>query len=336
MTSAYASALRKATLAAARLHRELGTQQATTNDGSRVDVFEAVLRLEVPLLFRPLDGLLGAYITNPTRGVLVTTKRPLSVQRFTAAHELGHERMGHQISLDDDSILRRSPYAAQTSYDLREVEADAFAVEFLMPRWLVAWHCERQGWTAASLKHPETMYQLSLRIGISYEAACWTMVHHKFLPLSAAQRLTAVEPRTIKASLLGNYQPNDFWGDVWILTEADKESRISGSRADLFVLRLPEHSGGGYLWSFDELQKTGFVIVADERETPDESSIGDHVIRKVTALSKDRQQGELHLTESRPWQTTQSLNTFLLSYDLTGPEQGGYSQAERRQLIEAA
>jgi Zn-dependent peptidase ImmA (M78 family) len=335
MTAAHTASLRKATLAAARLHRELDTQHATTRDGSRVDVFGAAFRLNVPLLFRPLDGLLGAFLKEPIPGVLVTTKRPLSVQRFTAAHELGHERMGHTVSLDDDSILRRSPYAAQT-YDLREIEADAFAVEFLMPRWLVAWHCERHGWTGNTLKSPEVMYQLSLRIGISYEAACWTMAHQRLIQPATARSLAAVEPKTIKARLLGNYQPEDFWGDVWVLSEVDEGARISGSRTDLFVLRLPEHSGGGYLWNFEQFKETGFAIVADERETPDSTSLGNHVIRKVTAQSKDRQIGELVLTERRPWQATSSIKTFLLHYDLTGPEEQGLSKLERQQLIEAA
>lgn len=335
MIAGRAVAIRKATLAAARLHRELGISSAT-NDGGRVDVFSAAFRLNIPLLFRPLDGLLGAFLNDPIPGILVTTTRPLSVQRFTAAHELGHAHLGHTLSLDDDSILRRSPYASHFKYDIREIEADAFAVEFLMPRWLVAWHCERQEWKGGILANPEVMYQLSLRIGISYEAACWTMAHHRFIRQTTARALSKVDPRTIKARLLGSYQPTDFWRDVWDLGEVDKGSRISGSRTDLFVLRLSEHSGGGYVWSFDDLQGAGFDIVSDEREVPQDNAIGDHVIRKLTAQSKDRQKGELVLTERRPWQSASSINTFLLQYDLTGPEQEGLSQTERRQLIEAA
>ena len=35
----------------------------------------------------------------------------------------------------------------QPAGDFQEVEADAFAVEFMMPRWLIGWHAARQGWT---------------------------------------------------------------------------------------------------------------------------------------------------------------------------------------------
>lgn len=59
----------------------------------------------------------------------------MSVQRFTAAHELGQFRLKHQPSLDDESVLRRMPIQAPPEDDFQGVEADAFAVEFKMPRW---------------------------------------------------------------------------------------------------------------------------------------------------------------------------------------------------------
>ena len=67
----------------------------------------ASFAIHLPLLLRPLKGLLGAYLPHPIPGVLVTTERPLSIQRFTAAHEVGHFRLEHLPSLDDESILRR-------------------------------------------------------------------------------------------------------------------------------------------------------------------------------------------------------------------------------------
>lgn len=334
--STYATAVRRATLAAARLHHNLGTEEQVRREGGRVDVFDVAARLDVPLLFRPLDGLLGAFLNEPIPGVLITTKRPLSVQRFTTAHELGHHQLGHKPSLDNDNILKRSLFVARPTYALQEVEADAFAVAFLMPRWLVTWHCQHQGWIGERLQNPEIVYQLSLRIGASYEATCWTLARYRLVNSPVAKRLAEMEPRTIKAGLLRGYEPPDFRGDVWALSEVDRGTKISGSRTDLFVLRLPEHSGGGYLWNLDQLQRTGFLIVRDERESSLEETIGSHVTRSVTALSRDRQRGELLLSERRPWQAAVPINTFSIQYDLTGPEQEGYSQAERQRLLEVA
>src|SRR5258708_31543446 len=145
MAPTYASAVRTGTMAAERLHRSLGLRNQIKLRGGNVDVFAAIQTLDLPLLLRPLQGLLGAYLRDPAPGVLVTTQRPMSIQRFTAAHELGHFSLWHDPSLDDESILRRMPISAQPSGDFQEVEADAFPVAFMMPRWLIGWHAERQG-----------------------------------------------------------------------------------------------------------------------------------------------------------------------------------------------
>ena len=115
MASDYASAVRAGTMAAGRLHRELDTRALIETQGGSVDVFGAIHAVGLPLLLRPLKGLLGAYLSAPAPGVLVTTERPMSIQRFTAAHELGHFSMRHEPSLDDESILRRMPMSPESS-----------------------------------------------------------------------------------------------------------------------------------------------------------------------------------------------------------------------------
>src|SRR4051812_15051476 len=87
---------------AARLHSVLHTQEELTRTRGPVDVFGALLKNEAAVIFRPLEGLLGACLSRPARGVIISTQRPLSVQRFTGAHELGHIAMHHDISLDGD------------------------------------------------------------------------------------------------------------------------------------------------------------------------------------------------------------------------------------------
>src|ERR1700732_3865441 len=127
----YATAVRRATMAAARLHQNLDSEARVEREGGNIDVFDVVARLRVPLLLRPLQGLLGVFLSEPTPGILVTTERPLSVQRFTGAHELGHFELKHRPSLDDETILRRSPFGSRPDNDAQEVEANAFAVAFM-------------------------------------------------------------------------------------------------------------------------------------------------------------------------------------------------------------
>jgi Zn-dependent peptidase ImmA (M78 family) len=336
MAADHAGAVREGTMAAARLHRQLHLREQIEAGGGNVDVFGAIQTIDLPLLLRPLNGLLGAYLSDPVPGVLVTTQRPMSIQRFTAAHELGHFALRHRPSLDDESILRRMTLTRQPAVDLQEVEADAFAIEFMMPRWLFAWHAARQRWTTQDFRRPNIVYQLALRIGASYEATCWTLVRHRFIPVSLARELLQTQPRELKVALLETYRPQDYRGDVWLLTAHDAGTRIDGSRNDLFVLRLEEHSGGGYLWDIDQLKVSGFGIVGDELNATDGEAVGGPVIRRVTAAPPDAYRGSMSLDERRPWDPEQPLSRLQVEFDLTGPEQEGLSRAERRSLLEAA
>jgi Zn-dependent peptidase ImmA (M78 family) len=336
VAASYPGAIRAGTMAAARLHQQLHLRQRVERDGGNVDVFAAIYALDLPLLVRPLQGLLGAYLSDPGPGVLVTTQRPMSIQRFTAAHELGHYRMQHQPSLDDESILRRMPVGAQPAGDLQEVEADAFAVEFMLPRWLVASHAARQNWTVPDFRRPHVVYQLSLRIGASYEATCWTLARHNLIHAAQARELLHTQPREMKVALLDAHHPQDYRGDVWLLTERDAGARIDGSRSDLFVLRLQEHSGGGYLWDIDRLNESGFAVVRDDLQAIDADGVGGPVIRRVTATPPDTYRGRLAIDERRPFDPDPPLATLAVEVDLTGPEQEGLSRAERRTLLEAA
>jgi len=333
----YRGAVRAGTMAAARLHLQLGLRDKIEAEGGNVDVFNAIHTIDLPVLLRPLQGLLGAYLSDPAPGVLITTQRPMSIQRFTAAHELGHFRLGHQPSLDDENILRRMPVQAQPSGDLQEVEANAFAVEFMMPRWLIATHMVRQGWAVADFC-PEILYQLSLRLGASYEATCWTLARHRYLEPGQVRHFLETRPREIKAGLLEAYRPHDFRGDVWLLTERDVGTQIDGSHSDLFVLKLKEHSGGGYLWDIDQLRQSGFAVVRNDLQAidGDANGVGSPVIRRVTAAPPDAYRGRVTISERRPWDPDPPLQTLAVELDLTGPEPEGLSRAERRGLLEVA
>lgn len=338
MATDYASAVRAGTMAAGRLHRELNIRDLFEREAGNVDVFGAIHSVGLPLLVRPLNGLLGAFLNEPTPGVLVTTQRRLSIQRFTAAHELGHYLMRHRPSLDDKSILRRMPTSPEPGPDFQETEADAFAVAFMMPKWLILEHCKRQGWQQGDLRKPSVIYQLSLRIGASYEATCRTLLRYQLISLDLMQGLLLTRRRALKVELLGDYRPANYRGDVWLLTERDAGTRIDGSANDVFILRLNEHSGGGYLWDVDQLVASGFVIVGNAALASDAEGIGGPVVRRVTAAAADPEVGnrsQVELEERRPWQPASPAATLSINLDFTGPE-SGLSRAERRQMLEAA
>lgn len=321
--------------AAHALHRDLGVRsQLERSGGGRIDVFGAIAKLGAILMFQPLDKLLGAFVPGDDPGILITTQRPLPVQRFTGAHELGHLCMRHQPSLDDEDILRRAPFSASSRIERQEREADAFASMFLSPAWLIALILQRQGWTPRQFADPVVAYQASLRLGTSYQATCHALERHKVINRTDRERLLAIEPRAIKRELLGGYVPSDWRSDVWLLTDRDEGLLIEGGRRDLFVVRLRENSGAGYLWDIDQMKSAGFAVLADDCEASGEETAGGVLTRRVTARSEAGVAGEVVLHERRPWAPQDALHELHLQYDLRGPEEPG--MWELRQELHAA
>lgn len=332
------TAILNAVHVAARLHSEYASEELAERGATRINVFEMLADREIPLLFRPLEGLLGAFINNPLPGVMVTTRRGLSVQRFTAAHELGHALLHHQPSLDDESILGRTPFTGQPRYGVQEIQADAFASELLLPQWLLAKHMTRQGFRRQDLERPEVVYQLSLRMGVSFSAMCYTLQRFRAIDSIAASKLLKVRPQKIKEQLAEGIEPETWHGDVWLVTERDEGMLLEGSRTDLVILRFKEHSGSGYMWRFDELAAAGLEILEDRRVTlRHEDHIGGIVDRRVTAQPVQEARGDVRLVEVRPWlPTVDPLNAVHLQMDLSGPLAAGLSAAERCRLLRAA
>jgi len=322
------------TLQAELLHRELKTRDQLQQSSACVDIFSIILQLEIELVFRPLRGLLGAYVPEPSPGILITTERQLSIQRFTAAHELGHFWMKHQLSLDDEGILERNPFISHR-YSLQEVAADSFAAMFLMPEWLVAYQADKQHWNWRSLSDPSNIYQLSLRLGTSYEAMTNALLKHGTFDRNTFDHVLATQPKKIKQSLLGPYEIDDWRPNVWLLTERDEGTVIHGEPNDIFIVRLKENSSAGYLWNLDQLKREGFVVVNDERRIPPaEEGIGGAVDRILTARSQAPLFGEINAVLARPWDPEDSISYFSFTYDLRGKE-SGMSRVERGRPVAA-
>ncbi len=321
---------------AVRLHERLNVRAEVEARAGSIDVFGAIIALDTPLIFRPLQGLLGACIPGP--GIIISTERPLPIQRFTGAHELGHVALGHDISLDGEEILTRIGHnSGRSRLDDLEVAADSFASTFLLPKWLLQMHARRQAWNRASMADPHCVYQLSLRVGASYQATCVALERHDIIDAGTRETLLAKPRRTIKAELLDGVEIDNFFPDVWLLTERDENSTIEGQPDDVFVLRLAEQGGAGYLWTTAGLIESGFGILRDQREIPHPSvAIGGPVTRALTARRSEPAKGSFSLELRRPWlKTGVPLAALRVAYDLQGKEVG-LPRATRRHLRLAA
>jgi hypothetical protein len=318
--------------AAARLHEQLGTRKAVEALVGCVDVFSAIVATNAALIFRPLEGLLGFCINGPaSAGVVISTQRPLRIQRFTGSHELGHIVLGHTLSLDGPEILSRVGVRNEI-----ETAADSFASAFLLPKWLLQMHARRQEWNRASMSDPHVVYQLSLRVGASYKATCIALERHEIIDAPLRERLSGKPRRELKVELLGGFEVENYYPDVWLLTERDEGLTIEGQPDDLFVIRLAEKGGAGYLWTTAGLVEAGFAILRDQREIPrPEKAVGASVTRALTARRGEPASGAFALELRRPWQKTGApIAALRVAYDLYGKEVG-MPRVVRRQLMAA-
>lgn len=74
-------------------------------------------------------GVAGAFARREAHSfIFVNGNEAVVRQRFTLAHEFGHHRLGHQSVVDPDEVI------SGNTDDPREIEANSFAAEFLVPR----------------------------------------------------------------------------------------------------------------------------------------------------------------------------------------------------------
>lgn len=326
--------------AALGLLHDLGLDRGPKR-AQRIDVFDSIDRTGAALMFQPLEKLLGAFMKQDgTAGIILNTERPLGMQRFTAAHELGHLTLGHDPHADDEGILRRGPTPDARvfkSVTPEEREADAFASYFLLPPHLITAQMEAQGWDVHHFSSPEIVYQASLRFGTSYSGAVYGLERERVIGAGLRRELLKIRPQTLKLALLDDQPlPNPRRSDVWHLTEKDEGAVIEAGRDDLFLLRLNEATGAGYVWTFEDLREAGFAILKDGREPVPKGQIGAPTVRRVLARANAPLRDTLRLTECRPWDPDDDPHTLTLHYRTATSDEAGLFERQRLERLAAS
>jgi len=329
--SPIASARLKAVAAAKKLHRALDLKQRVKETDGNIDVFEAIVELEISLVFKPLKTALGLCLPKPLRGIMITTRRGLHIQRFTAAHELGHVILDHEGSIDQE-ILERGSFSSGSGRDLKEVEADAFAAEFLLPRWLYRHHIISQGWSVAHLRNPEIVYQLSLRMGASYGATCWGLLGHQILPRSDVDIILKTKVAALKGKLGEEFRPTNSWADVWNISEPDNGETLSGNPEDLLRIELEEEANGGFQWNVEILRQAGFEILSDTSSfSKDPLLYGAPAQRTLIARPPSDPTKAVEIRETQVWRELDDDDRrFIVKLSFHGAEAGGMSRADKQ------
>jgi Zn-dependent peptidase ImmA (M78 family) len=139
------------------------------------------------------QGLAGMYQSREGVAVILVNSSMHPVRaRFTLAHEFGHCRLGHGAVID--RVIDPS------SRDRREVEANQFAAELLLPRLGVEWWLQANGDPDLDL---QALVRLASHYGVSGEVAL-----HR---LDRARRLRSAAKRGLLARIEAGEHRDVAW-----------------------------------------------------------------------------------------------------------------------------
>lgn len=281
---------------AMRLHRKLNIDLSR-----RIDVFGATASMGIPLMFKPLKRLSGAYLAeaggeSPSPGIMVSSLRPLSHQRFTTAHELCHHIRDDETMFDSETeVFRR----ASLNVPIRERIAEAFAGWFLMPKPLVSDSLARIGVFASGLT-PQNAYSLSLLMGTSYSATIHHLRTANLITAASLSRLAEVKPQTVKRELFGFKYLATSWNNVWDISASLSGSTIFPEPGDVLSVALEEAPSTGYVWEFADNFDEDLELV-DSDFTPQSELFGAAGQRKLAVRVAHEARHEITLGLVRPW-----------------------------------
>lgn len=247
------SSLLKVAKLAAQVLDDSGAHERVEQGYTRIDPVAIAEKAGIAVMARPLDKLLGAFLREEEPGIILNTRRPTGMFHMTCAHELGHFYLGHLTTADEhlDYQSDAAPF---------ELEADQFAYALMAPAWLITQVLNLQGWGRLAVKDPDVLYQLSLRLGLSYTATVWSLVRSRFLNASLAKSLAAFPPAELKRRTMPEGTTLKENQDVWRLRPADRECVLEPRATDTVVMTLPSHAAAGYLWSLQGAADHGYAL----------------------------------------------------------------------------
>lgn len=161
-----------------------------------VNVYKALTCFGIRVRMTSLNSISGAFIPggeNWPPGVLVNSDQPSDRQRYSAAHELGHCVLGHARRGDAEIV---SPLGRR--FEAKEVEADSFAAEFLMPVSLIMAELKQ---LRQSDKLEEGVYRLADRFLVSYQAMIYRLAYLGVVSATQKETLLQLRPSEIEARL---------------------------------------------------------------------------------------------------------------------------------------
>lgn len=257
----WALAHRIASIAAVQAHRDLGIDRT-----QYVHVHRALGAADVIGMAQPMPRLFGVYLSPADKGPAVLLNASLNAitQRHTAAHELGHHRLGHRTAADEelDPALRWG----NGSWPEEEKTAEAFAAWFLMPLPAVRAALERI--CGGRPSRPEHAYRVARELGTSYAGTVRHLVNLRLLDAGRADQWSKISPAGLRSSLAGGASL-PAQAQVHVITAASAGQTVYADAGDVLVLHLDNAvfdvlPKGLESWTSDGATPLASAVVTDE------------------------------------------------------------------------
>lgn len=245
--------------------------------GQPVPIFDLIESRGVWLSFEPLKVPLGAYLRKgDAAGIAINNDRPPALQRFTAAHELGHHELGHQTHVDDDATI------GNRSRDPKEIQAQTFAASLLMSELSIEVALEDRHLDPISPSvTAQDCYQLSVALGVSYLAFVTQLRSLGKISRDRMSQLSSESPLSLKTAVRGGAPPVNNWASVFHLTFGDNGRTVWGAVGDEVVVDLPLAPLSDCSWSPPANKDRPFTLTSqDVRESNDGSLFGGASVQR--------------------------------------------------------
>lgn len=232
-------------------------------DQSRpIDVLEALARLDLITTIVDLGEVLGVVV--PQGGVMLTSRRGETVQRYTAAHEIGHWVM-HRDSLlvDTQQEINGEPTSQQ------ERQAQLFASYFLMPPPLLMDSLAQRDLRPQAVTAGQ-VYLLARDMHVSYEAALVRLLGEGYLTLQSARAYRTIGRASARAEAFAGRRPADGYAELWSVQMTDTR-RLHVTVGDEILVQLPENRTTPYRWA-TSTEQTQPPLRATRRPKPPAAS----------------------------------------------------------------
>lgn len=135
------------------------------------------IKIELTPLDDELSGM--SFIKNGVAVIVLNLNHHPNRRRFTLAHEIGHHQMHVPYLTNNvhvDKIVLNRDVVSSQAVDIKEIEANAFAAELLMPE------AELRRYHTVDLNDDDFLYSLAKKLKVSVTALTYRLINLGMVP----------------------------------------------------------------------------------------------------------------------------------------------------------